>query len=338
LGVKFLRLTSGKGKGLFRRGPVPILILFVLLSPISLAGASLEGPFRVKNQFPLFLHLNAPILEKAAQEDSISLSFSYSSVFMKKGSSDWLLDLDLESAEFNFTYKKNLLGWVELGLEIPLLGFSPGFLDQPLESYHSAFGFPDYGRSRYPKNEFHYRLVRKGKLLVEGESGKVGLGDLRLTGKKEFSFGETLLAVKADLELPTGDANTGFGNGSLDWGLAVIGERNLGKAIKLTGALGLVLPGDLKARETISLQPYYYFGAAAEWGLWKNFEVLGQFLVQTSPYPETGISTVDQTGVILILGGRYAFGRNSLELSFTEDLNTTGAPDFTFQLGFKHKF
>ncbi len=79
-------------------------------------------------------------------------------------------------------------------------------------------------------------------------------------------------------------------------------------------------------------------GAAAEWALSKNFEVLGQFLVQTSPFPDTGIAEIDRTGVILTLGGRYAFGRNSLELSFTEDLNTTGAPDFTFQLGFKHKF
>ena len=257
---------------------------------------------------------------------------------MKKGSPGWLLDLDLESAEINFTYKKNLSGWVELGLEIPVLGFSPGVLDQPLESYHSAFGFPDYGRSRYPKNEFHYRLIRKGKLVVEGESGKVGPGDLRLTGKKDFPFGETLLAVKADLELPTGDANTGFGNGSLDGGLAVIGERKLGQAFKLAGALGLVLPGDLKARETINLQPYYYAGAAGEWALWKNFEVLGQCLVQTSPFPETGIPAVDQAGVILTLGGRYAFGRNFLELTFTEDLNTTGAPDFTFQLGLKRKF
>ncbi len=321
-----------------KKWSILFILLLIVFSRTTLDAASPDGPFRVKNQFPLFLHLNTPIMEKAAQEDSIALSLSYSSVFMKKMSSDWLLDLDLELAEFTFAYKKNLPGRIELGLEVPLLGFSPGILDQPLESYHSAFGFPDYGRSRFPKNEFHYRLLRKGKVVVEGESGRVGPGDLRLTGKKDFPLGETLLAVKADLELPTGDPNTGFGNGSLDWGLAVIGERKLGQTFHLTGALGLVRPGDLRARETVGLQPYYYCGATAEWAWWKNFEVLGQFLVQTSPYPETGISAVDQTGVILTLGGRYAFGRNALELSFTEDLNTTGAPDFTFQLGFKHTF
>ena len=323
---------------MLKKRSIPFILLLIVFSPALLDGASLEGPFRVKNQFPLFLHLNTPVMEKAGQEDSLALSLHYSSVFMKKMSSDWLLDLDLELAEFNMAYKKNLPGRIELGLEVPLLGFSAGVLDQPLESYHSAFGFPDYGRSRYPKDEFHYRLVRKGKTIVEGESGKIGWGDLRLTGKKDFSFGETLLAVKADLELPTGDPDTGFGNGSLDGGLAVIGERKLGQAFKLTGTLGLVLPGDLRARETVDLQPYYYFGGAAEWELWKNFEVLGQCLVQTSPFPETGISPIDQTGVILTLGGRYAFGRNFLELSFTEDLNTTGAPDFTFQLGFKRRF
>jgi len=321
-----------------KKWSILFILLLIVFSRTTLDAASPDGPFRVKNQFPLFLHLNTPIMEKAAQEDSIALNLSYSSVFMKKMSSDWLLDLDLELAEFTFTYKKNLPGRIELGLEVPLLGFSSGILDQPLESYHSAFGFPDYGRSRFPKNEFHYRLLRKGKVVVEGESGRVGPGDLRLTGKKDFPLGETLLAVKADLEFPTGDPNTGFGNGSLDWGLAVIGERKLGQTFNLTGALGLVRPGDLRARETVGLQPYYYCGATAEWAWWKNFEVLGQFLVQTSPYPETGISAVDQTGVILTLGGRYAFGRNALELSFTEDLNTTGAPDFTFQLGFKHTF
>ena len=181
-------------------------------------------------------------------------------------------------------------------------------------------------------------MLRKGNWWSTGESGKIGLGDLRLTGKKEFSFGDTLLAAKGDLELPTGDPDTGFGNGSLDRGLSVMGERKLGESFKLTGTLGLVIPGDLKARGTIALQTYYYFGAAAEWSLWKNFEVIVQGLAQTSPYPETGISAIDQAGITLTLGGRYAFGLNYLEFSFTEDLNTAGAPDFTFQLGFKRKF
>jgi hypothetical protein len=322
--------------GMLKKLPLFLIMpaAFLFFSP----AFSLEGPLRVRNQFPLFLHLVTPIMEKAPQEDSLNLSLQYSSVFMKKSSAEWLVDLDMELAELDLTYKKNFPGLVEIGVELPLLGFSSGVLDQPLETYHSAFGFPDYGRSHYPKNEFRYQVFRKGKLVVSGESGRVGLGDLRLTAKKTFSFEDTALAVKGDLEFPTGDPNTGFGNGSLDGALAVIGEWKPAPAVMLTGALGLVRPGDLKAYETVDLQPYYYLGIAGEWAIWKNLAVLGQALAQTSPYPETGISAVDRTGVILTLGGRYAFGRNSVEFSFTEDLNTSGAPDFTFQLGFKHRF
>jgi hypothetical protein len=88
----------------------------------------------------------------------------------------------------------------------------------------------------------------------------------------------------------------------------------------------------------VDLRPYYYLGVAGEWTVWKDLAVLGQVMAQTSPYPETGISAVDRPGVVLSLGGRYSFGANALEFSFTEDLNTTAAPDFIFQLGFKHKF
>lgn len=312
------------------------LFLTFLLSP-SMA-LSLEGPLRVKNQFPLFLQLNAPFMEKAAGEDSLSLGLSYSSVFMKKRSAEWLVDLDLELAEFNLTWKKMIPRGIELGLEIPILGFSSGVLDYPLESYHNAFGFPDYGRSRFPKNQFRYQVINRGGVVVQGENGRIGPGDIRLTAKKELFTGRTALSLKGDLELPTGSPGTGFGNGSLDVGLSLIGEYTISQTFKVTGTLGGVAPGELKANQNVGLNSFFYFGGTGELQLFKPFEVIGQFLVQTSPYPDTGISQIDQTAVILTLGGRYRWGKNHIEFSFTEDLNTSGAPDFIFQLGLKRCF
>jgi hypothetical protein len=42
--------------------------------------------------------------------------------------------------------------------------------------------------------------------------------------------------------------------------------------------------------------------------------------------------------VLLSLGGRYYSGNNSFELSFTEDPNTSGAPDFSLNFSFKKIF
>ena len=66
--------------------------------------------------------------------------------------------------------------------------------------------------------------------------------------------------------------------------------------------------------------------------------LLAQLIVQTSPYPHTGISQIDDVGMILVLGGRYYVDNGSFELSLTEDPNTTGAPDFIFNVTCKKRF
>jgi hypothetical protein len=66
--------------------------------------------------------------------------------------------------------------------------------------------------------------------------------------------------------------------------------------------------------------------------------LLAQFMVQTSPYSQTGISQIDNTGMLLVLGGRYYVESGSLELSLTEDPNTRGAPDFILNFTCKKRF
>jgi hypothetical protein len=61
-------------------------------------------------------------------------------------------------------------------------------------------------------------------------------------------------------------------------------------------------------------------------------------MVQSSPYPETGIRQVDSLSILLILGGRYYFDRSALEFSLTEDPNTAGAPDFTLNVAYAWKY
>jgi hypothetical protein len=41
---------------------------------------------------------------------------------------------------------------------------------------------------------------------------------------------------------------------------------------------------------------------------------------------------------LLSFGGRYVSGKNSLEFSLTEDPNTAGAPDVTFNLTYRKRF
>ncbi|MBM4141216.1 MAG: DUF3187 family protein [Nitrospira sp.] len=317
---------------------IGLFITFLAFLSFSSIAYSFEGPLQVKNQFPLSLHINSPYLEKASPETSFSVSLSHSSINLFRNSSEWSVGLDMEITELTFRFRKNIQDFIELGIDLPLLSFNSGFMDGFINSYHETFGFPDYGRSNRPTNKFLYEVRKNGVLVIKGESGEFGIGDIRLTAKKVLLNGDPSISLKGDIELPTGNAKKGYGNGSIDAGISALFEKKLSKIFKTYLNFGVIFPGDLKGYEIVKLKTFLYGGAGIESALWKNFRLLGQVFVQGSPLPRTNIPSVDRTAVTLSLGGRYSSGNNSLEFSFTEDPNTAGAPDFTLSLSFKGRF
>ncbi|MBI5050835.1 MAG: DUF3187 family protein, partial [Nitrospirae bacterium] len=206
---------------------------------------SFEGPFQVKNQYPIFLHANQPYLEKSSIENSFSASLSHSSTYTVQNSSNWYFGLDMEITELNLRYKRNFRDIVEIGLDVPVLIFSDGFMDGFLEWYHGSFGLPDYGRSNRPSNDFLYEVSKNGAIVVRGETG-TGLGDVRLTVKKPLiSSSDFGLSIKGDVELPTGSAKKGYGNGSPGADVSVLMDKGISDRIMTYWNLGYAVPGDV---------------------------------------------------------------------------------------------
>ncbi len=314
------------------------LIFIVVLFFGALPASAFEGPLQVKNQFPLFLHLNAPYLESAVTADSFSAGLSHSSVFMTKSSANWLVDLDMEVTELDLRFKKVIPGLFEIGVDVPVLSLESGFMDGFLDSYHKTFGFGNYGRDTRPENSFLYEVRRNGALVIQGKNGEVGIGDIRLTAKKEILRNDPVISVMAEIELPTGDANDGHGSGSIDTGFTLLIDKRISQLFMSYWNAGVIFPGKLKALQDVNLKTSFYGGAALEAAIWKHFGIIGQISFQTSPFPKMDIGSVDRIAALLSVGGRYASGKNSLEFSLTEDPNTAGAPDVTFNLTYKRKF
>lgn len=323
-----------------RYATLAVLVLSVpaFFLPCSSSAFPFEGPLQVKNQFPLFLPINQPYLEQASTETSFSLSLSHSSVFVIEDTAQWSTHLDIELTELDLRYKKDIPDLFEVGIDVPVVRATAGFMDRPLAWYHRTFGFGDYGRSSRPNNDFLYDIKKDGAPVIEGENDRAGFGDVRLTVKKKILGVDPVVSILADVELPTGNARVGYGNGSVDSGLALLLDKDLGARSKLYANLGAVFPGNLKAFQTIGLDNFFYAGAGVEERVWPRVGLLAQLMVQTSPYPHTGISQIDNTGMLLVLGGRYYADSGSLELSLTEDPNTSGAPDFILNFTCKKRF
>ncbi len=313
-----------------------LLIISLLLffpSPVY----SFDGPLQIKNRFPIFLHADQPYLEKASMENSFSASLSHSSTYTVQESGRWLINLDMEITELNLRYRRIIRDFFELDIEVPLLGFSDGFMDGFLDAYHNIFGFSDYGRSARPLHDFLYEVRRNGALVIEGDTG-MGLGDVRLAVKKPLiSSDDCSLSVKGDIEFPTGNAKRGYGNGSTDAGISVLLDKSISGNVMTSWNFGMVVPGDVKGHRRLDLKSFIYGGVGLEVALRKTFSILIQIQGQSAIYPETELLAVDRAAYLFAFGGRYYSGNSSFELSLTEDLNTSGAPDFIMNLSYKIK-
>lgn len=244
----------------------------------------------------------------------------------------------MEITELDLRFKKVIPGLFEIGVEVPILSFESGFMDGFLDSYHKTFGFPDYGRDTRPTNSFLYEVRRNGALVVEGNNGAIGIGDVRLTAKKELLGNDPVISLRAEIELPTGNASDGHGSGGIDTGITILADKKIADRFMSYWNAGVIFPGRLRAREEVELRTSFHAGAGIEAALWKHFSVLGQIMFQSSPFPKTDIGSVDRIAALLAFGGRYSSGKNSLEFSLTEDPNTAGAPDVIFNLTYKRQF
>jgi len=319
-----------------RTHSIAILCASLLVLPGTVL--SFDGPLQVRNQFALVVPFASPYLESAAVQDAASVSVSHSSVYVTEQAPSWKVNMDFELTELAVRLKKRVGDRTEVGIDVPFIRYDEGYLDRPLANYHKALGAGDYGRHERPQNEFLYELVRNGRPVIKAKSDTSGIGDARLTFKQELTGGHPLVSILGSVELPTGDPKTGFGNGRYDGACALLLDLDLGRTYRGYANAGAVFPGALKGYEIVPMHAYYYAGFGIEAAWWERFTVIVQTVAASSPYPITGIRQVDSPGILLVFGGRYAFGASSLEFSLTEDPSTAGAPDFIMNVSGKIRF
>jgi hypothetical protein len=244
----------------------------------------------------------------------------------------------MEITEFSLRLKKIIRDYIEVSLNVPVLSLNNGFLDGFLDTYHTAFGFSDYGRSERPLHEFLYEVRRDGKTVIKGKTG-TEFGDVRISVKKPLVSKDVFhISIRGDLEFPTGDAERGYGNGSMDAGVSVLLDLGINDTVMTFWNAGVVFPGDMKGLERVDMQNYFYGIASIEAALGKKFSLIAQLQAQTDIYPETGVTAVDRAAVLFAGGGRYTMSNGSLDLSLTEDLSTSGAPDFIVNVTYTIKY
>ena len=254
--------------------------------------------------------------------------------------------LDGETTRFTLQGRYGIGGGLEFGAEVPYVIQGGGFLDSFIENYHSAFGFPNAGREKAPRNRLLYRYERDGKVIFNMDRSGNGLGDIKLLGGWQIYVNDQrpvqALALRGSLKFPTGDSSRLLGSGSTDFALWVVGTDEYALPVgRLTvfGAAGAMVmtEGDILSEQQ---RPLVGFGSL---GLgWTPFRWLAlkiQANAHTPFYRDSDLRELNMSSVQLTVGGTLALSKKtSLDLGISEDVIVQTSPDVVFHVALRHLF
>ncbi|MCX5919169.1 MAG: DUF3187 family protein, partial [Deltaproteobacteria bacterium] len=151
------------------------------LFPLFLQAAEIT-PFYTQNQSPLVQIYGLPFIGDpslaAPGKADIRLMLDLASNFVDDSNPRESILLDGESTRISLDARYGIKKDWEVGVVIPYVAQSGGFLDGFIEGYHDLFGFPQGGRDQAPRNRLLYRYLKDGREQLRVDHSSSGLGDI----------------------------------------------------------------------------------------------------------------------------------------------------------------
>lgn len=324
----------------------------LFLAPALLYAGDMEiRPFRTTNQSPIVMIHPLPAESSAGISPqgkfTSALTFDLASNYTASSTNSENIRLDGESYRWTLASRYGLTDRLEIGVEIPWILTSGGFMDSFIVDWHDAFGLPQGGRKSAPKNQLQYGYSNSaGQELLMDSSGS-GLGDIVLSGGVKLYEEKTpalhdALALRATIKLPTGDSDHLRGSGAIAGTVSLCGSSN---HFTEWGSLGFFgsIGGMVSAKGDVlsdQQEPFAVFGTfGLGWGpaAWISFKL--QINANTSLYKDSSLAELSSSGVMLVTGGALQLPADyQLDIGVSEDIAVATAPDVAFHLGLSKVF
>ena len=323
--------------------------LGILFFPPLLQAAEIT-PFYTQNQSPLVQIFGLPSIGNPTvlppKKADVRMILDYTSNYVEDSNPRENILLDGESARITLDVRYGIERTFEVGVAIPYIIESGGFLDGFIIDYHNTFGFPQGGRDQAPRNRLLYQYQKDGQQLLQINQSSQGIGDIQFTGG--FQLYESpmkssrAVALRTSLKLPTGDSGQLHGSGSTDLALWIIAGDDYKVAIghfSVFGAAGIMgtTRGNVLPDQQRHGVGFGSLGVGWSPARWIAFKV--QANGHTAFYKDSALRELNANSVQLTIGGTLAFTeRISLDLGITEDVIVKTAPDVVFHLALRGQF
>ena len=283
---------------------------------------------------------NSPLTEAGDWRSSIVTNISNTYEF---DGFDEEIAVDGETHRFSLLLNYAVRNNLQLGVEVPYVKHSGGFLDDFIYEWHDFFSQPQNGRDKDESDEILFEYKNSDGDEFGIDSTESGIGDVRLNVaySRPLEKDRTLI-YSAEVKLPTGDFDklTGSGGTDVSVGVTINDPHSLGEMnVTLFGGLAAMYLGDIDS--DLSGDQYNFAMAARAgfgWQALKKLQLKLQFDGHTPLY-DSELEEMGDPSLQLVIGGSLLFTEDVyLDLAITEDIIVETAPDVGFILALVAKF
>ncbi|VGO14288.1 hypothetical protein PDESU_02847 [Pontiella desulfatans] len=317
------------------------------------AGAALAvertDPVYVANQNPFVQIYGLPKSEAGTitpkgKLDAAFLYYVSNNAFSEEADNGETFIWDGETAQYCLKLRYGVSERLELGIDLPYIVHSGGYLDSTIRKFHQLFGYSNDRQMEFEKNQIHYQIGENGDTLFEMTDTHSGLGDIRLTAAVSLLPGSIgarrHLAARSVLKLPTGNSSDLLGSGGTDVsaGLAYT-DYDLLQSINtvVSANLGLLYMGDSEVLGDKQRNFAGYGGASLGWRALTWLDMKLQVDLHSAMY-DTELLQLGHSLQLLAGGTVHLPGDVLMDLGISEQLSTDATPDVGFYLMVGHRF
>lgn len=310
--------------------------LWIALLLSSLPGIAGQAvPFQTRDQNPLNLiyGLPTPTAANVTASGAFTLTWSVniSNTLVVDRAGDESLTIDGESHETELTAAYGIGDRWALQVKLPLIAYTPGMLDRPIEKYHDWLGLNQGDRLQTPRDRLLFVYERNGIERLRLDRRENGLGDIQLiAGRQMHSSAHSACSLWAGVKLPTGDSDSLTGSGAVDVSLWGAGSRMLNENWQLYGTAGLLLLGNGDVLPEQQEDSVFFGSLGVQWARWKTVTIKTQLEWHTDFYKDTGARFLGDV-LQLTFGPSWEISPDLfLDFAVSEDIKVEASPDVNF--------
>ena len=312
-------------------------LCLLFASPIASADA-----FISRDQNPLVQIHGLPYIASAritpADSFNWSLTYNITNTLNSESDSTESLLLDYESHELNFSFSMGLENDWAFRLDIPLIHYGGGFLDNAIDGWHQAFSLPQANRPNVADNQFQLRYLDNSNTVVDIIDPNSGIADVQIgLGKQLHASADHATSLWLTADLPTGNQAELSGSEHTDFIVQLASQHRLHQRWQLDASLALVRPGDSQLNGVKIADTAWFAHTGIEWQAHPKFDLRVQLNGHTDIYPDSTLKLLGSSYLIVFGGRIHLDACADFDIAISEDLKVGASPDASFIFSYRQR-